>query len=272
MGSKKFFVVLKASSFQTIKVTILLRKLLAVAAILISLNHSHCLAQTTDVDEAFDPFSDYNEFEQDADEEADINFFKNGRFLTLALQLGYRGFTGGGFAEAYTPSAVYGVQFSYFFDLQIAGSLGFSMGDHNVQFDSYSDPSFTSHVKTYTGSVNIQTIDLNVKYYFNTENVTRGLADLNPYMIVGAGQYKRTYNLSAIVNADPDNVIGFKSGVGIEIPLLRRRAYFGFQGTYHYVQFPDENKHFIEDDGPKAIKPNLDGDIFDISAIIGVNF
>lgn len=248
-------------------------------ALLISLNHSHCLAQTSDVDEAFDPFSDYNEFEQDADEEADINFFKNGRYLTLGLQLGYRGFTGGGFAQAYTPSAVYGVQFSYFFDIQIAGSLGFSMGDHNVQFQSFTDAALTNVSNTYTGTVNIQTIDVNVKYYFNTENVTKGLADLNPYLIVGAGSYKRTYNLSNQLSVPPDNVIGFKAGLGLEIPLLRHRAYLGFQGSYHYVQFPDENKHFIEEGSngigapaTNPVSPSLDGDIFDISAIIGINF
>jgi len=255
---------------------------MACAAILISLSHSHCFAQaaqpSADVDEAFDPFSDYNEFEQDADEEADINFFKNGRYLTLGLQLGYRGFTGG-FSEAYTGSAIYGIQFSYFFDMQIAGSLGFSMGDHNVQFSSYDA---TGKAKTnYSGNVNIQTIDLNVKYYFNTDNVTRGLADLNPYILIGAGQYKRTYNLSNQVNPDPDNVIGFKAGLGLELPMLRRRAYFGFQATYHYVQFPDENKHFIEEgvadpsnqnSNKYPVKPDLNGDPFDISAIIGVNF
>ncbi|MBC7465368.1 MAG: outer membrane beta-barrel protein [Bdellovibrio sp.] len=257
----------------------LFKKIVACAAILISLYHHHAWAQSTEVDEAFDPFSDYNEFEQDADEEADINFFKNGRYLTLGLQLGYRGFSGGGMTEAYTGAAIYGVQFSYFFDMQIAGSLGFSMGDHNVQFQSFTDKTYTQAKNTYSGSVNIQTIDLNVKYYFNTENVTRGLADLNPYVIVGAGQYKRTYNLSNQVAADPDSVIGFKAGLGLEIPLLRRRAYFGFQGTYHYVQFADENKHFIDETAigsptpaQSPIKPTIDGDLYDLSAIIGVNF
>ena len=256
----------------------LLKNFFAAAVILISLNHSHCLAQTSDVDEAFDPFSDYNEFEQDADEEADINFFKNGRYLTLGLQLGYRAFTGG-FAQGYAPSAIYGVQFSYFFDLQIAAAIGFSMGDHNVQFSSYKDSGLTMPSTVYTGSVNIQTIDLNVKYYFNTENVTKGLADLNPYLIIGAANYKRTYNLSNTLNISPDSVFGFKSGLGLEIPILRHRAYLGLQGTYHYVRYPDENKGFIEEGsdgkggaGHLPISPNLKGDSFDISTIIGVNF
>ena len=34
-------------------------------------------------EESFDPFSDYSEFDESSDEEADINFFRNGRFLTV---------------------------------------------------------------------------------------------------------------------------------------------------------------------------------------------
>ncbi len=267
------------------------RKFLAFAAVLtmlftplvismwISLIPSQALAQSGDVDEAFDPFSDYNEFEQDVDEEADINFFKNGRYLTLGLQLGYRGFAGGGFSQAYAPNLAYGFQFTYFFDLQLATSLGFSMGDHNVQFQSFSDETLTQVSNTYTGNVNIQTLDLNVKYYFNTENVTKGLADLNPYVIVGVGYYKRTYNLSDQLAPVPDNVAGFKTGLGLEIPLLRRRAYLGIQASYHFVQFPDENKRFIEEGSggigtpqQRLVSPRLNGDIFDISTIIGLNF
>ncbi len=254
-----------------------LRNLLALAVILISLSHSQSFAQAADVDESFDPFSDYNEFEQDAEEEADINFFKNGRYLSLGLQLGYRGYLGGGFSEAYTPNLVYGFQFTYFFDFQFATSLGFTTGDHNVQFQSFSSPTQVSN--TYTGNVNIQTLDLNFKYYFNTENVTKGLADLNPYVITGFGYYKRTYNLSNELAPNPDNIPGFKLGLGLEVPMLRRKAYFGIQGSYHLVQFPDENKRFIEEGSggvagsvPRPVKPTLDGDIYDLSTIIGVNF
>jgi hypothetical protein len=245
-----------------------------------SLFHQHARAQgSTDVDESFDPFSDYNEFEQDADEEADINFFKNGRMLTLGLQLGYRAFTQG-FAQAYTPALIYGFDFTYFFDLQTALSLNYVTGDHGVSFNSYNDPAFKSFSKPYSGTVNIQAFDLSFKYYFNTENVTRGLAELNPYMMVGAAYFIRTYNLSGNLPVDPDLVYGAKASAGIEIPLLRRRAYLGLQFTYSYVQFPDENKHFIEEDDPtnpsgfkqSFVKPSLNGDMFDVSTILGINF
>ncbi|MFN9068010.1 MAG: hypothetical protein ACK5V3_12335, partial [Bdellovibrionales bacterium] len=41
-----------------------------------------------DTEEAYDPFSDYSEFDEASDEEADINFFRNGRFLTVGLAAG----------------------------------------------------------------------------------------------------------------------------------------------------------------------------------------
>ncbi len=245
-----------------------------------SLFHQQAHSQaSTEVDESFDPFSDYNEFEQDADEEADLNFFKNGRMLTLALQLGYRGFTEG-FSQGYTPALIYGFQFTYFFDIQSALSINYVNGDHNVTFDSYNDAQLKSFSQHYSGTVNLQVLDLSYKYYFNTANVTRGLADLNPFMSLGAGYYIRTYNLSSFLPIEPDKVFGLKITGGIEIPLLRRGAFLGFQGTYHYVQFPDENKLFIEeakagapgDVAQSPVSPRLNGDSFDVSVIVGINF
>jgi hypothetical protein len=247
---------------------------------LISLFHQHAYTQSsTDVDEAFDPFSDYNEFEQDADEEADINFFKNGRMLTLALQLGYRGYTDG-FSQAYTAAPIYGFQFTYYFDMQTALSINYVTGDSNVAFNSYNNSELTDLSTQYSGSVNIQVIDIGFKYYFNTENVTRGLADLNPFMAVGPAYYVRTYSLTNLLPLEADKVLGLKSTIGIEIPLLRRRAFLGFQATYHYVQFPDENKQFIEEEKPgtatgtaqSPVSPRLKGDMYDVSTFIGINF
>lgn len=245
---------------------------------LVSSFHQHSYAQNSDIDEGFDPFSDYNEVEQSTDEEADINFFKNGRYLTLGVILGYRGFTDG-MSQGYTPGFEWGLQFSYFFDLQLATSLSYSVADSGVEFRSFNDAALTSVSELYTGNVNIQILNLNAKYYFNTENVTRGLADLNPYIQLGVGLFTRTYNLSNSLPPPPDKPIGFSVGTGIEIPFLRRSSYFGLQATYHYVQFADENNDRIEEEKPgqaelvlSPVSPRLNGDIFEISTIIGINF
>jgi hypothetical protein len=255
-----------------------IRKLLLLLFLIVSSIHQHSYAQSTDIDEGFDPFSDYNEIEQSVEEEADINFFKNGRFLTLGLLIGYRGFTNG-FSQSYSPAVAWGVQFSYFFDLQLATSLSYSISDSGVDFYSYNDAEFTSISEHYTGTVNLQTFDLNAKYYFNTENVTRGLADLNPYAFVGVGLFTRTYNLSKSFNLEPDRPVGFKFGSGIEIPLMRHSAYLGLQATYHYVQFPDENNDRIEEikaGSPtpvfSPVRPRLNGDMYELTTTIGVNF
>lgn len=253
-----------------------IKKIFIIMLVITSLFHQQARAQE-DIDEAFDPFSDYNEFDQDAEEEADINFFKNGRYLTLGFLLGYRGYTEG-FSQAYSPAVNYGVQFSYFFDLQIAASLGYSVSENSLQFKSYSDAALTQVSKTYSGSVNIQNLDLSLKYYLNTENVTRGLADLNPYLHGGFGMYTNTYTITNQLEITPDQVFGFKFGAGLEVPILRHRAYLGFQATYHYVTFPDENRDTIEEENPglpssyPPISPRLNGDIFDLTLILGMNF
>lgn len=253
-------------------------KFLILFLVLISLFHQQTFAQNVEIDEAFDPFSDYSESEQNAEEEADINFFKNGRFLTLGLLLGIKGYTDG-MSQAYAPSLSWGFQFSYFFDMQLATSLSYTISDSNVEFRSYNDANFTSVSQVYTGTVNLQIFNLNAKYYFNTENVTRGLADLNPYIMAGVGLFTRTYNLSNTLPPQPDKPFGLSLSGGIEIPIKKNNSYIGLQATYHYVQFPDENNDRIkeikagEPDGVLSpVRPLINGDLYEIFASYGINF
>lgn len=220
----------------------------------------YLLAQT-DPDEAFDPFTDYSEFDEESDEEADINFFRNGRFFTVGLLFGYRGFTGN-LGKAYQSSTAYGVYLSYFFDLRFAFQLGYQTGDHAVSFSTNADQ--------YSGNVSISTLNFDLKYYLNTQNVTRGLADLNPYILGGFAQYYRTYTISKLDGFNRDATMGAEVGVGLEIPLMRKKAYFGIQGTYHYVNFSDENKLYLN--GTEKLDAAMSGDYYDMLCILGMNF
>lgn len=222
----------------------------------------YLLAQV-DPDEAYDPFTDYSEFDEESDEEADINFFRNGRFFTIGLAGGTRGFTGN-FADAYGAGPTFGIFLSYFFDLRLALSLGFQTGDHGVGF------TVNNGSKTYTGNVSLTAINFDLKYYLNTQNVTRGLADLNPYLLAGLGQFYRTYTISGLDGFSRDSTMGFDIGAGLEIPLMRKKAYLGIQAAYHYVNFSDENKSFI--DGTEKLDKNLAGDFYDFLVILGMNF
>lgn len=226
---------------------------------------SYLLAQV-DPDEAYDPFTDYSEFDEESDEEADINFFRNGRFFTIGLAGGTRGFSGN-MADIYEAAPTFGIFLSYFFDLRLAMSLGFQTGDHAVRFTT-NDESVT-----YTGNVSVSSINFDLKYYLNTQNVTRGLADLNPYILGGLGQFYRTYTIAGLDGFSRDSAMGVDIGAGLEIPLMRKKAYLGIQGAYHYVNFSDENKNFIPSGGgTEKLDKNITGDFFSVLAIIGMNF
>lgn len=221
------------------------------------------LIAQSDPDEAFDPFSDYSEFDEASDEEADINFFRNGRFFTVGLVGGVRNFTGN-FAKQYAQGPTYGVALTYFFDLRTAFALSFMTGDHGVNFTT------NSTNKTYTGTVSITSLNFDFKYYFNTQNVTRGLADLNPYGLIGFGQFYRTYSLDNVDTLSRDSTMGVNAGVGLEIPLMKKRGFLGLQGIYHMVNFADESKQYIN--GNEKLDQSLSGDFYSLTMILGMNF
>lgn len=223
---------------------------------------SYLMAQV-DPDEAYDPFTDYSEFDEESDEEADINFFRNGRFFTIGLAGGTRGFTGN-FSDAYGSAPTFGIYLTYFFDLRLAMSLSFQTGDHPVAF------TVNNNSKTYTGNVSLTAMNFDLKYYMNTQNVTRGLADLNPYLLGGFGQFYRTYTIAGLDGFSRDATMGLDLGIGLEIPLMRKKAFMGIQATYHYVSFSDENKMYI--DGTEKLDKNLEGDFYNLLLILGMNF
>lgn len=216
-----------------------------------------------DGEEAYDPFSDYSEFDEASDEEADINFFKNGRFLTAGVMVGQRGFTDK-LNAIYGSGLTYGFQLAYFFDLRWALQFSFLTGDYPFSF--LRGPS-----DSVTGNVALTFFSTQAKYYLNTQNVTKGLANINPYLVGGFSQVNRTYTLSEDLEFTREGAIGIDAGAGIEIPTMRRRGFLAIQGMYHLVNFKDESTDlsFISGSANK-IKPS--GDTFDLLLILGLNF
>lgn len=236
-----------------------------------SLNSSneqkHYLIAQSDPDEAYDPFTDYSEFDEDSDEEADINFFRNGRFFTVGFAGGVRGFTGN-FSSVYQSAPSYGLFVSYFFDLRLALQVGFQTGDHNVNF--YTLDQTNGGRTQYTGNVSLTTLNFDLKYYLSTQNLTRGLASINPYIIGGFAQFYRTYTIAGLDGYSRDSTMGIDMGVGVEIPLMRKKAYLGLQAMYHHVNFNDSNKSYLQ--GTQKLEKNINGGIYDGLVIIGLNF
>lgn len=215
-------------------------------------------------EDAYDPFADYSEFEQSMDEEEDINFFRNGRLLTLGFVGGYRGFTSN-LGNYYSGNANFGLFLSYFFDLNFALQLNFITSDHTLVIPA------TSQSTAVQGSVSMTDVAVLLKYYFNTQNVTRGLASLSPYFLGGFSQVYRTTTVSGQDEFARDSAFGFNVGGGIEIPMMRNKMFFGFQGIYQAVSFADESKVVLDynDDTTGAV---LRGDSFLLQGILGINF
>ena len=217
-----------------------------------------------DSDDAYDPFADYSEFDEAEDEESDINFFRHGRFVTLGFIGGFRGLTGN-LANIYKPSVGFGLFLSYFFDLRFALQFSFLTSDHSFHIRS------SSSGETASGTIGLTSFDLDLKYYVNTQNVTKGLAKFNPYIIAGFSRIDRTANIPGIAGFAKEGAMGFDLGVGIELPMMRNKMFFGAQAMYQLVNFPDENTQitFANNDTTGSY-PN--GDVYSILGILGVNF
>lgn len=215
-----------------------------------------------DTEDSYDPFADYSEFDQAQEEEEDINFFKNGRFVSIGLIGGYRGFTetlgslmNGGFE--------YGLFLAYFFDLRFALQFSFLTGDHAF--------GFTAPSGSYGGDVGFQDFGINLKYYINTQNVTKGLASFNPYFLIGFSEIFRTINVLNTSAFGKDNATGFNIGGGIELPMVHNKMFYGLQAVYTLVTFPDANSELVTaDQEHTGIYPH--GNTYTVLAILGINF
>ncbi|MCB0394792.1 MAG: hypothetical protein KDD25_09540 [Bdellovibrionales bacterium] len=239
-------------------------KLLLIALVMISLpaiSQAEEEVHIAQYDDNFDPFVDYSEFEQVTEEEADINFFRNGRFLAIGAMFGYRFFTNI-LGEIYEGAGAGGVFLSYFFDLRFAIQISYLTGDHRFKIDEAG--------KEFFGTITVSQTAFDIKYYLNTQNVTRGLASVNPYLIFGLAQVFRTSRFDDADGFARDAATSFHGGLGIEFPMMRNKMFFGLEGTYQYVNFQDESNELVIDDEETGVYPR--GDIVKFLGIIGINF
>lgn len=214
-----------------------------------------------DDESVYDPFIDYSEFEEAGEEEADINFFRNGRLLTAALAVGQRTFTEG-MADVLEKDVAYGFVFSYFFDLRFAMQLSYMVGNHALEVSGGGN--------TVNGEVKMNHLGLDMKYYFNMQNVTKGLAAFNPYILGGFSSVSRESNRAGQTEFSADRAMAFDAGVGFEFPILRNEMYMGAQALYQVVSFKGENEQLLANGSPTGKYAN--GDLVTFTLMIGKNF
>ncbi len=212
-------------------------------------------------DDVYDPFADYSEFEENSEEEADINFFRNGRFFNFGFLFGGR-MLNEGMGEHIEANLSPGLTLTYFFNIRLALQFSYSYSSHLVGPIEHPGQPIP-----FEGNVSFTHIAFDVKYYFNTDNVTRGLAFLNPYIIGGFSQNYRSFSLVDQLYVGKDDGAGMEAGLGIEIPMSRKEIFIGAQVTYVYVNFSTENNPVVRD--PDVF---LDGDMMQAYFILGFNF
>lgn len=239
------------------------------------------LAQFEEAGEHYDPFADYSEFEEASEEEADVHFFTNGRLLNFGGLFGARLFTG----ELGKQESMFGlgggVFLNFFFNLRNAFQISYFRTGHKLE-------NTFNQVHRSVENTTLSELDFDFKYYFNTQNVTKGLAAINPYVALGIGWIRRIQKFNWRDSDDPvdERHWGFNSGLGVEFPMMRNTAYFGVEARFQYVMFSDENDENEIDicgfesenceEGEERMVGNsefgLAGDLINVIAFIGFNF
>ena len=270
---------------------------------------SWTLAQN-ELSSAFDPFIDYGEFQDNVTEEESINFFRNGRSLTLSLRGGYEAITLN-MRQIYGDAPLMGGSISFFLDLHFAFQVSgvFPAGHYNSLLNT------TARFAHY---------GIDLKYYFNRQYLTKEVDFINPYFTFGPFWINIKTRIpinpnspvipiaqtpsAAVPSATPPpsnpklsseelqslnalNAAGIKAGLGIEIPFIKQ-SFIGAEISYLYTILEHENQdlskltlpppnynpnqnlmnRFLFPNRPQVEGYRFFGDLVNIVILFGVNF
>ena len=215
--------------------------------------------------EAFDPFIDYTEFQDNITEQQSINFFQSGRSLSISTFGGYESITLT-MRELYGDSfSFFGLGISFFLDLNYALQVSFAFP--HSHFNSITQ---TNHTFSMYG--------LDFKYYLNRQDIVKGMSFFNPYVIFSIFSHNINPDLTSssaprstalpIISAVPTSQAltpttpsgnnsplsqeerrfvsahqsyGVKIGAGIEIPIIKQ-SFMGIEMAYYYTNLLFENE------------------------------
>ena len=132
------------------------------------------------------------------------------------------------------PSVAFRID--YWFDFQFALRMEVENSRHyyDQEPDGLSD-------------VNLFRVLLQVKYYFDTRDLSAPITFIGPHIILGGGMYQRTDNVSSgkgdagtanTVNAV--TALGFNFGAGFELTLKPKKTYLQLEALGHLIQFGDQ--------------------------------
>jgi len=230
---------------------------------------SWLLAENTKKDNeinAFDPFADYSEFENTAEEQENINFFQTGRFLTLGALGGVKLFTLN-LANLYQIGPAYGGYLNYFFDLNFAIQFHITASTHNIVFEAAGQP--------FLGGADFISMGVDFKFFIDKNVFNKHFSWLQPYLFLGVLYSSKTI-FATFTNQSgyySDRGYGVNIGLGTEFQFLRK-LYFGLQYAFKFVTLSEEAVPIVLDTGTTTINTNFRpyGDWMNITVLLGVIF
>jgi hypothetical protein len=198
------------------------------------------------------PYTKYGEFNEDADEDEDTRFFQYGRFFGVSVGLGLETVDGNRGTLWQGGFPMVDVKIHYWFDFNFALDMGIFTAKHFFE----GPPAQGGHT-----DVTMLRLGVDIKYYFDTKNLSAPISFANPYLLAGVGSFTKTQNYQLEADADPDSSFGFSFGGGLEFTLKPRKAYFALEGKIHVVTFKDTNSSDYS-----SIVPDLNGNFYTFSA------
>ena len=216
---------------------------------------------------AYDPFADYSEFENTAEEQENINFFQTGRFLTLGATGGIKLFTMN-MALLYQIGPVYGGYLNYFFDLNFALQFALTASTHAVALKTESGQPFI-------GAADFISMGIDFKYFLDKNLFSKSFSWLQPYFFLGV--FNTDLTLAATFTDQSgyteDAGYGLNMGLGLEFQFLKK-IHFGLQYAFQFVTLEQEAIPLLLNTGNQSQNTNFRpfGDWMTITMLLGVNF
>src|SRR3989344_3125591 len=174
------------------------------------------------------PFADYVPFEDEYDVDEDERFMYFGKTFAVSMGSGANVF-GGNIGKLYNTSVpVFNFGLLYFFDFRFAGQLFFGLSNH----------AFAAQPNGFV-EVKLLRVGADLKYYFDTKDLSATITAANPYVIVGVGNTFRTQVLQEFSTVDKDAALAISAGFGFEFALRPRTTSVGIEGRIHQIYFKD---------------------------------
>lgn len=196
------------------------------------------------------PYTNYGEFNEDEKESETQLFFQHGRFFGVSIGAGIHGATGnrgllwkGGFP-------VVNVRLHYWFSFYFALQMGFTTVSHNYLNE-----------RDQNVDVNMVHMGVALKYYLPTQDLSAAVTFASPFLLIGAGSYKKSETIEFQDKSDEDAVFGFAAGAGVEFPIEQKSIYFVLEGQMHFPSFKDRLNSSFADDGI----PDLTGAFYQVT-------